>query len=409
VWSLVAGFAHAQDTAAPQSQPSAAAMVATPVPQDDFARGLSALQAGQNRDAVSAFKAAYDQSQNPSALLNLGIAYTNLEQPHAAVQALQSYIEHADPVHDAEQISAVRAEIERVRASSGRIGVKLIPAHAAIEIDGEPVTPRDGELLVAPGKRHVTAHADGYVPFDHELDVQAGQFNLEIELQRVDTSVATVASAAPTLEQPAEAQKPAAPPSEVADEGEEFAANGCLLKSVCMGPVVSLLGPPNLIGGGLHARIGRYLGVGVDYQVLPTLNFNPVSLGSSLFSANARVYPFGGAFFLGGGIGYQSIRGQFRQDDIGVQAHVGFPAAMASIGFMGHDGFVLGADLGMLFPLTTMHASVTQAPGTNLAAMGVAQADIDAARSKAESQVNKTLGSLPFLLQVNLIRLGYMF
>jgi hypothetical protein len=71
-----------------------------------------------------------------------------------------------------------------------------------------------------------------------------------------------------------------------------------------MGPVVALLGPSNLIVGGLHRRFGKYLGAGVDSQVLRSVNVNPISLSTSLVSANARVYPFGGAFFLGGGFAY---------------------------------------------------------------------------------------------------------
>jgi hypothetical protein len=81
---------------------------------------------------------------------------------------------------------------------------------------------------------------------------------------------------------------------------------------------------------------------------------------------------------------------------------------MASIGFMGHDGFVLGADLGLLFPLSPMRIHVHE----NIAALaqnGVPQADIDEARADAESRVNKVLTAVPVLVQLNLLRLGYMF
>lgn len=380
------------------AQPTQAA--ATPEYSTAFQAGLSALSRGRNAEAVAAFQAAFNADPNPAALMNLGIAYTNLGQPNAAVQALRQYVAQADAERDAERIQAVRQEITRLRAESGRIGLHLIPEHAIVELDSEPVEIADGELLATPGRHTISASADGYTPFSQSVDVVAGEFTLEIELKRVDLSL--VAQPVP----PEEGFAPALP--EPSEEPERVASSQCVLKEVCLGPVLSLLGPPNLLGGGLHARIGRYLGIGIDYQVLPTLNLNPVSFGASLLSANARVYPFGGAFFLSGGIGYQSFRGEFRDSGITVSARTSFPAAMASVGFMGKSGFVLGADLGLMFPLTTLRASVQDETGA-LSQSAIPQADIDAAREQAQSSVNKSLKALPLLVQVNLLRVGYMF
>jgi hypothetical protein len=380
-----------QTTSLPNPEPSA---------PDDFQLGLDALTQARYPDAIAAFKAAYERDHKPAALLNLGIAYTNLERPHFAVQALQAYLAVPSTERDASNDDSVQREIARLRAESGRIGVHLIPEHAKVELDGEVVDVRAGELLAAPGKRTISASADGYKPFSQTLDVPAGKFTLEIELQRIDTTAVNAAKTAP-------APGPAPALHEPTDLPERSAEGGCALSQVCLGPVVALLGPPNLIGGGLHARIGRYLGIGVDYQALPTLNFNPISLGTSLVSGNVRVYPFGGAFFLSGGMGYQTLKGQIRDGDISVGARAGFPAAMASIGFMGHDGFVLGADLGFLFPLGGMHARVQD--NSSLAQSAVPQADVDAARAKVESRVNQVLGAVPLLLQVNLLRVGYLF
>jgi hypothetical protein len=402
VWA--APSAHAQTPAdapvlrtAPLAEPTPAA------PADDFQLGLDALTEARYADAVTAFKAAHARDQRPAALLNLGIAYTNLQRPHLAVQSLRAYLDAPDATRTADQVTAVEREIARLHAESGRIGLHLVPQHARVELDGEVVDVRAGELLAAPGKRTISASADGYRPYSQTLDVPAGKFTLEIELQRIDTSAQTVAK---TAEATASAA-PAPALHEPTDEPENGAQSACALSQVCLGPVVALLGPPNLIGGGLHARIGHYLGVGFDYQALPTLSLNPISFGTSLVSGNVRVYPFGGAFFLSGGVGYQSLRGQIRDGDISVGAKAGFPAAMASIGFMGHDGFVLGADLGLLFPLGSMRAHVQQ--NDALAQSAVPQADIDAARAKVESRVNQVLGALPLLLQVNLLRVGYLF
>jgi hypothetical protein len=107
-------------------------------------------------------------------------------------------------------------------------------------------------------------------------------------------------------------------------------------------------------------------------------------------------------------VGYQSYRGQIHDGAITISAKTSFPALMANIGFMGKSGFVLGADVGLLFPLSTLRASVQDDTGA-LAQSAIPQSDIETARAKAENSVNKALGSLPLLVQVNLLRVGYMF
>jgi hypothetical protein len=404
IWAACAGGASAQEP-----EPAAAVGAAeTPAaqPGPEFQLGLDALANGRNQEAASAFRAAFDREKNPAALVNLGIAYTNLNRPHEAVRALQEYLSYVDRSREAATIDAVNAEIARLRGASGRIGVHLVPSHAHVELDGEPVTIIQGEeLLASPGRHTISAHADGFAPFSQALDVVAGQFTLEIQLTPL--SIANVAAAVPATEKPA-ATTVAAAELDNSDEGEEESGNRCALSQVCVGPVLSLFGPPNLVGGGIHARIGRYLGFGVDYQVLPTLNLNPISFGASLLSANARVYPFAGAFFLSGGIGYQAFRGQIRDGDITISAKTSFPAVIASLGFMGKSGFVLGADLGLMFPLGTLRATVQDENGA-LAQSGIPQEDINAARTDAESIATKALNKLPLLVQVNLLRVGYMF
>jgi tetratricopeptide (TPR) repeat protein len=404
IWAACAGGASAQEPATAAAV--GAAETPAPQPGPEFQLGLDALANGRDQEAASAFRAAFDREKNPAALVNLGIAYTNLNRAHEAVRALQEYLSYVDRSREAATIDAVNAEIARLRNASGRIGVHLVPSHAHVELDGEPVTIIQGEeLLASPGRHTISAHADGFAPFSQTLDVVAGQFTLEIQLTPL--SIANVAAAVPATEKPA-ATTTAAAELDNSDDGEEESGNRCALSQVCVGPVLSLFGPPNLVGGGIHARIGRYLGLGVDYQVLPTLNLNPISFGASLLSANARVYPFAGAFFLSGGIGYQAFRGQIRDGDITISAKTSFPAVIASLGFMGKSGFVLGADLGLMFPLGTLRATVQDENGA-LAQSGIPQEDINAARTDAESIATKALNKLPLLVQVNLLRVGYMF
>ena len=380
----------------------AAVLVMSSAPTD-FDRGLTALQAGDHPAAIAAFSSSYEHDGNPAALLNLGIAYANLGKPHAARESLRAYLQRADATRDATTIRAARTEIERLRSENGAIELHLLPDVARVQLDGEDITPEHGEILVAPGKRQFSVLAAGYLPFNQALDVQPGRFVLEVELKpEAALSAPAAARAAPTT--PIGTSLP-----EPADEPEASPAAGCAMSHLCVGPVVALLGPPNLIGGGLHMRFGRYLGAGVDYQALPSVNISPITVGTSLLSVHARVYPFGGAFFMGGGFGYQSIKGQMRDGDIAVGAKAAFPAATANIGFMGHDGFVLGADLGLLFPLGTTRVSVQDLTGGKTGQDSASQAQLTNTMHQAQDRVSHLLDMMPVFFQVNLIRVGYLF
>lgn len=403
--SIWAGTAYGQ--ASPVADPNAAASAAvsgSAVPSNaEFDRGLAALQAGQHQDAIAAFTAAYAADGNPAALMNLGIAFTNAGKLNSAVEALTRYTERADIVREAQTIEAVRAEIARIRSENGVVVVHLTPEAAAIQVDGEMLSPVGGELIVSPGHRRFVIFAEGFVSYDQMMAVAPGRFSLDVKL----TPVSEVPVQLPAPQ--AAAKKPVTD-ADAADEREDSPGLDCAIKNVCFGPVLSLIGPPNLFGGGLHFRLGDYFGAGVDYQLTPSISFDPVSVSSSLFSVNARVYPFAGAFFLGGGFGYQSITGELANSDVTVAANASFPAAMASIGFFGRDGFVMGMDLGVMFPLGSNRVAITDMKvNREFAGMTVPQSEIDNARADVQDQLSKVVDAMPVFFQLNLLRIGYLF
>jgi hypothetical protein len=402
--SIWAGTAHGQAVPSEANATATAAVSGSAAPSNaEFDRGMAALQAGQNEDAIAAFNTAYATDRNPVALMNLGIAYTNAGMLNNAVESLTRYTELADAVRDAETIATVKTEIERIRASNGVVVVHAAPENASIQVDGQMVSPINGELIIAPGQRHFVVFADGFVNYDQMMAVAPGRFALDVTL--------TLVSAVPVaLPAPEPAAQTPVPDAYVADEPEKSHGLNCALKNVCFGPVLSLIGPPNLFGGGLHFRLGEYFGAGIDYQVTPSISFDPVSVSSSLFSINARVYPFTNAFFVGGGFGYQSIHGQLANADVTVGANASFPAAMASIGFMGRDGFVMGMDLGVMFPLGSSSVQITNmAVHRDFQGQMIPQSEIDDARAEVQTQLKKVVDALPVFFQLNLLRIGYLF
>jgi tetratricopeptide (TPR) repeat protein len=299
---------------------------------DDFTRGLAALSAGNASEAVVAFERAYAQTQRPVALVNLGIAQTQLGRIAEAIDALQRYVTVADPVADAKNITAVQTEIARLRAQL-------------------PPTP----------------------------------------------------SAAPTPLPPASTEADAAPASEPQAAPP---ATPCSFRYVCLGPVLAL-GLPNLVGGGLEVRVGDHLGAAIGFQILPTVPLLHLgSLRATLFTAEARVYPFGGAFFLAAGFAHQAATATAETDDITAEASASIPTIVLRLGWLGRHGAVLGLDLGVLIPLGRASATVDTLSSPP---MGVTPAEIAEVEANARRSAQDFVDYLPALFQLNALRLGYLF
>jgi hypothetical protein len=110
---------------------------------------------------------------------------------------------------------------------------------------------------------------------------------------------------------------PPPPPSERPAAREEVRSqkatddwNG-LLGPFQIGPAVGT-GLPSLINFGIAIKLTRYVGAGINVGIIPTLKisyYGQATLAYQEYDVYARVYPFGGAFFLGTGIGYEAVQG----------------------------------------------------------------------------------------------------
>jgi hypothetical protein len=217
---------------------------------------------------------------------------------------------------------------------------------------------------------------------------------------------------APVIAGPAPAEP--TPVGEREERGPDEAPNHkCALGDLCMGPVLSLA-VINPFGFGAHARYGENWGFGLDYQFLPTVGVQDVSAGWSLVTVEGRWYPFGNAFFLGTGFAYQSahmsakINGGIPGAEMAVKGNLSMPAWKFGLGFMGHDGFVMGIDLALAVPLGGTNVNF-QMPSSAAAADPTAAAMIADAHKKINDAANKGIKLLPFVPQLNLIRIGYLF
>lgn len=230
------------------------------------------------------------------------------------------------------------------------------------------------------------------------------------EAQALPAPLPEPAPLAPTQATPASPGAPVAVVAEGDQDEHGEQKSPCIVGDLCMGPLFSL-GAINALGVGAHARYGQHLGFGLDYQWVPTLTFGDASAGWSLVTAEGRWYPFGGAFWMGGGFAYQrftaAVTGHMNGQDVMLKGALGMPAFKFGLGFMGHDGFVMGIDLDVNVPMGGTHVGFDKLSGPGAS---FASADTQAKlQTEINSAASKGVKMIPLIPQLNLIRIGYLF
>jgi len=182
-------------------------------------------------------------------------------------------------------------------------------------------------------------------------------------------------------------------------------------RKICIGPVLTF-GVINVIGFGAHARYRENWGFGIDYQFFPSITVSGTSANWSLFTAEGRWYPWGGAFFLGLGFGFQTFTASMTQEmpsgTVALEGSIGMPALKLGLGFMGGEGFVMGIDLGLNIPLGGN--SVDFDPPTGLDdGSAESAAQVAELRRQINDAADKIVKVIPVVPQLNLIRIGYLF
>jgi hypothetical protein len=160
-------------------------------------------------------------------------------------------------------------------------------------------------------------------------------------------------------------------------------------------------------------KIGRYVALGGQYSLMPASTFSDVHTSLWALSGEARVFPFGGALFVGAGAGEQHlgasgsavvprlgrVSGSIDVDTWFVNPRVGFLWTFAG-------GLTVGVDAGVQIPVSVSQSAAipTSVPANVLAAAG------PAAVSRVESirSIVDFFGSSA-LPTVDLVQVGLLF
>ncbi|MEI9941142.1 MAG: hypothetical protein WDO69_28325 [Pseudomonadota bacterium] len=177
---------------------------------------------------------------------------------------------------------------------------------------------------------------------------------------------------------------PAKPVSHaVHDQASKDDDSGGLLGPFRVGALVGT-GLPEVANFGAQLKLTRFVGVGVNVGLIPTVKiryYGDAAEKYREYDAYAHVYPFGGSFFFGTGVGYAKIDGtlvnRFNLADLNQQGISGSVDVTSSasvrtlvltpqLGFLKifDVGFAIGVDLGAQIPIAPSEVKFnTVAPG----------------------------------------------
>ena len=191
-------------------------------------------------------------------------------------------------------------------------------------------------------------------------------------------------SEAPSTSPPARHE---APPSDTPDDHGRFRLGA-----------LAGVGFPRPLSFEVFARFGGYVGLGAEYGLLPTVSFDGVSTSTWAASADLRIFPFEGAFFLGLRGGYQHLDANASVTASGVSASASADLDTwflnPRLGFLWtmKYGFTVAIEAGVQIPLTSSF-------DTTLPAAVALQV-------RSSSPVQTLSGVLP---TVDLLRVGLLF
>jgi hypothetical protein len=199
------------------------------------------------------------------------------------------------------------------------------------------------------------------------------------------TTPASAESGAPTPTQSPSAPNGSPPLPECASDSDD--TNG-LFGPFRIGILVGG-GLPDLVSLGGTIKVTRYFGAGINVGLIPTVHisfYGDATLSFQEYDAYGHIFPFGGAFFVGAGVGYATVKGTLATHfdlssyqkqypgagippsiDVSSQASVRTLVLTPQLGLLHTfgSGFTLGADVGAQVPIAPSQVDFsTQIPSS---------------------------------------------
>lgn len=175
-------------------------------------------------------------------------------------------------------------------------------------------------------------------------------------------------------------------------------------------------GLPNVLNFGGTAKFFDYIGFGLNMGMIPDIKvsyYGEATLKYREYDAYGRLYPFGGAFFIGAGVGYHSAEGTFKKTlttplpqlpeaTVTTRGSVRAMILTPQLGWFAvfGSGFALGFDIGAQMPIAPSEIELsTDLPDA------IPQQYVDQSTQEVRDEL-ETLGKT--IIPVFNIRLGFL-
>ena len=249
VGSLLAGRAHAESSA---SQKAAAESL--------FDDGVKAMKSGHFADACPKLEESERIDPGIGTLLYLGECYEKTGRTASAWATFREAASTAQAQGENDRARIAAARADRLQAGLSKLTVRVATENAQLPSlrvtrDNAPLANSllGSAIPVDPGKYHLVASADGYDPFEVDVEVAANGESklLDIPALKASTKPAVAAGAAATVTPSTSGEAPATPPAEGAENAPPPA------KSSSLRTAAYITGALGVVGLG----VGSYFGV----------------------------------------------------------------------------------------------------------------------------------------------------
>ncbi len=141
-----------------------------------YERGVALYTARNYEGALAEFRRSLELSGRVDLLFNIGRTYQMMARYPEAATAIEEYLRRASDL-SADRRQEVTRVLTTLRGFIARLRVRVVPADAAVTLDGEPVTPAHlaAELAVGPGRHVVAAQRAGFGTRSEAVIIASGE------------------------------------------------------------------------------------------------------------------------------------------------------------------------------------------------------------------------------------------
>jgi tetratricopeptide (TPR) repeat protein len=134
--------------------------------------GQRLAESGQQAEALSRFKEAYEANPEPGYLYNMGLAYEALGRDVQALDAFERFLRDVQNIPPEFVADANRHQRE-LRSKVGELDIRCPQTGARVEVDEVAIgaTPLDAPIRLKSGSHHVAVSKAGFDTFTATLDI----------------------------------------------------------------------------------------------------------------------------------------------------------------------------------------------------------------------------------------------